>query len=107
MNAARRRLLAATIATIVLLAATSANGWWGYGGPGAWAWDPQEAYLDEYGFLDRWGPSRMDIDRMYRDNWYAARGYPIHRGVGPYGPSMSDIHRQQMRKMRRAWGYPY
>jgi hypothetical protein len=107
MRATKRKLLAVTIAAAALLTMTSANAWWGPGGPVAWGWDPQEAYLDEYGFFDPYGPSISDIERMHRDNWYAARGYPVFRGVGPYGPSVSDIRRQYMRKLRRSWGYPY
>jgi hypothetical protein len=109
MNATKSKLLAAAIAVAALFTVSSANAWWGPGpvGPGYWGWDPQEAYLDEYGFFDRWGPSISDIERMHRDNWYAARGYPVYRGVGPFGPSLTDIRRQQMRKWRRAWGYPY
>jgi hypothetical protein len=109
MNATRSKLLAVAIAAAALLTMTSANAWWGPSpvGPGVWGWDPYEAYLDEYGFFDRYGPSATDIERMYRDNWYAARGYPVYRGVGPYGPSASDIRRQYMRKLRRSWGYPY
>ena len=107
MNATKSKLLAVAIATATLFTMSSANAWWGPGGPGVWGWDPHEAYLEEYGFFDRYGPSISDIDRMHRDNWYAARGYPVFRGVGPYGPSVSDIRRQQMRKLRRSWGYPY
>jgi hypothetical protein len=111
MKATRNKLLAAAVAAAALLTMTSANAWWGPpggpGGPVAWGWDPHEAYLDEYGFFDPYGPSVSDINRMYRDNWYAARGYPVYRGVGPFGPSYSDVRRQYMRKLRRAWGYPY
>ena len=107
MNATKSKLLAVAIAIATLFTMPSANAWWGPGGPGVWGWDPYEAYLDEYGFFDPFGPSISGIERMYRDNWYAARGYPVYRGVGPDGPSVSDIRRQQMRKLRRAWGCPY
>ncbi len=105
-----RHLLTATIAAVILLSATSANAWWGWGR--AWpltgAWDPTEAYLYEYGFLDPYGPTTGDVRRMHRDNWRAMLGYPIRRdGVGPYGPRLSDIRRQQYRKARRFRGYPY
>ena len=107
MSATKSKLLAVTFAVATLLTMTSAHAWWGPGGPGVWGWDPHEAYLNEYGFFDPYGPSGADIRRMYRDNWDATRGYPVYRGVGPYGPSLSDIRRQQKRKFRRAWGYPY
>ena len=107
MRVTRSKLLAATISAAGLFTMTSANAWWGPGGPGPWGWDPYEAYLEEYGFFDPYGPSRADIRRMYRDQWDAARGYPTYRGVGPYGPSLSDIRRQHRRKLRWAWGYPY
>jgi len=104
----RKPLLAASLAITACLATVSANAWWGPVGPYAGGWDPQEAYLDEYGFFDRFGPSRSDIRRMHRDNWQAWRGYPVYRsGLGRYGPTLSDIRRQQHRKTRRFWGYPY
>jgi hypothetical protein len=103
-----RKLLAATLAAAVLLPVSSAEAWWGPGGPAAWAWDPQEAFLEEYGYLDRYGPTIGDIRRMHRDSWRAARGYPVRiANVGPYGPTRGDIKRQHHRKMRRMWGYPY
>ena len=115
MSVTKSKVFAAAIAAATLFTMTSANAWWGPGGPGAWGggpggwgWDPQEAYLDEYGFFDRYGPSSADFRRMHRDNWDAAWGYPVRRGgLGPWGPSLSDIRRQQQRKWRRMWGYPY
>jgi hypothetical protein len=102
----RKKLLAMAISAAVLFPATSADAWWGPGGPGAWGWDPQEAYLNEYGFLDRYGPTPGDIRRMQRDNWKEMLGYPAHRsGIGLYGPRPSDVRRQQYRKARRFWGY--
>lgn len=91
---------------IMLIAAlfpsTGANAWWSYGyGPG-WACDPQTAYLKEYGFLDPFGPSRGDLQRLQRDQWrsFSGPGYygyarvyedPVSRSVrihchGSYGP---------------------
>lgn len=64
-----RKWLAAVTAGAILLSATSANAWWG--GNRGWSCDPQTAYLEEYGFLDRWGPSRGDIRRLNRDQWRA------------------------------------
>ena len=104
----KNKLLAATITVVVLLPATSAYAWRGPVGLYAGGWDPHEAHLNEYGFLDRYGPTRGDIQRMHRDNWMAMRGYPSHRrGIGPYGPTLSDIRRQHHRKGRRFRGYPY
>ena len=77
-----KKLLTAAITAAMFFTATAAGAGWGAG-----AWDPHEACLEEYGFLDRYGPSREDIQRMYRDNWRAMRGYPVyHDGVGPSGP---------------------
>lgn len=103
-----RALLAAVTAAAILFPATTADAWWGPGGPYAGGWDPHEAYLDEYGFLDRHGPTAGDIRRMHRDNWMEMMGYPVHRGgVGLYGPTSTDVRRQYHRKARRFWGYPY
>jgi hypothetical protein len=105
--AIRKKLLLAALTAATLLVATAAEGWWGPGGPGAWGWDPQEAYLEEYGFLDPFGPTPGDIRRMQRDRWREMMGYPVYRaGVGPYGPRPSDVRRQYHRKARRLWGYP-
>ena len=98
--------LAAT--TAILLTSTSTHAWWGPGGPPVGGWDPHEAYLHEYGFLDRHGPTMGDLRRMHRDNWKLLTGHPVYlKGVGPYGPTYSDVIRQQRRKHRRFWGYPY
>jgi hypothetical protein len=59
MRATKRKLLAVTIAAAALLTMTSANAWWGPGGPIAWGWDPHEAYLEEYGFFDRLESGRL------------------------------------------------
>jgi hypothetical protein len=102
-----RQSLVATVAAGAVLVATSVGAWWGPP-PYAGVWDPWEAYLQEYDFLDPHGPSRGDIKRMHRDNWKAIRGYPIYiDGVGPHGPTHSDVRRQLKRKERRMWGYPY
>lgn len=104
----KKKLLTAAITAAILFTATSAGAWWGPGGPYAGGWDPYEAYLEEYGLLDRYGPSRGDIRRMHRDNWRAMMGYPVYRDdVGPYGPTRSDVRRQYHRKAKRLWGYPY
>ncbi|MGD2137576.1 MAG: hypothetical protein PVJ66_05005 [Gammaproteobacteria bacterium] len=104
----RKKLLIATIAAAVLCWATPAAAWWGPGMPYAGGWDPQEAYLEEYGFLDPHGPTPGDIRRMQRDRWKELMGYPVYRaGVGPYGPTLSDVRRQHFRKARRLWRNPY
>lgn len=102
----RKRLLVTAISSALLFTATSTNAWWRPGVPYAWGWDPNEAYLNEYGFLDRHGPTIGDIRRMHRDNWKEMRGYPVYRsGVSLYGPRPSDVRRQHQRKARRLWGY--
>ena len=103
-----RKLPMVAIASAILLLAEPASAWrGGPWGPAPLAWDPHEAYLDEYGFFDRYGPRRGDIRRMQRDNWHRMRGYPVYPGIGRHGPTLSDIRRQHQRKLRRAWGYPY
>ncbi len=104
----KRILLTLLITTAVCFPAASAYAWWRPGGPYAGGWDPNEAYLNEYGFLDRHGPTTGDFRRMHRDNWRGMRGYPVNRGgIGRYGPTLSDVRRQHHRKARRLWGYPY
>lgn len=103
----RKSPLIALTAAILLLAQPASAWWGGPWGAAPLAWDPHEAYLNEYDFFDPYGPSQGDIRRMHRDNWHRMRGYPVHPGVGRYGPTLSDIRRQHHRKMRRAWGYPY
>lgn len=66
------RWLAALTAELALLTATSANAWWS-GGHSGWVCDPPTTYLQEYGFLDRLGPSPGDIQRLNRDQWKAMR----------------------------------
>jgi hypothetical protein len=105
LQGARALSFAASIVAAMLVPTGSADAW---GGPGVWGWDPQEAYLNEYGFFDRYGPSRGDIQRMYRDNRRAMWGYPVYRGdIGPYGPTWSDVRRQRQRMLRRSLGYWY
>jgi hypothetical protein len=104
----RNIVLVAAMAAAVFFPAAAANAWLGPVGPGALGWDPYEAYLDEYGFLDPYGPSIGDLRRMQRDRWRAMMGYPVYiGGVGPYGPRPADVIRQYHRKASRWWGYPY
>jgi hypothetical protein len=107
-NGVKRVLLAMAVVSAVVFSTATAQAWWGPVAPGAGGWDPQEAYLDEYGFLDPYGPMPGDFRRMHRDNWKAVMGYPVyHENVGPYGPRPSDVRKQHHRKMQRLWGYPY
>ena len=69
----KRRLLAIVTATMVLLGSTTANA--------VRICDPHFAYLDEYGFLDRWGPSLGDIRRLNRDQWRAVYYGPYYDPV--------------------------
>ena len=89
-----RNWLAAITAAVALLTATSANAWGGYRG---WSCDPQTAYLEEYGFLDRWGPSRGDIRRLNRDQWKATYygGYydPVVKALRKRCPSANRWRR--------------
>jgi hypothetical protein len=103
-----KRILLALLATAaVMFSAATAEAWWG-SAPGIGGWDPQEAYLDEYGFLDPYGPTLGDIRRLHRDQWRAVMGYPVYyENIGPYGPRPSDLRRQYHRKTMRLWGYPY
>lgn len=97
-----RSWLAVALAGALLMPAPAGAIW----GPIAGAWDPQEAYLHEYGYLDPYGPTLSDIRRMNRDNWKAFTGHPVYvDNVGPHGPTYSDVMRQQRRKARRLWGY--
>jgi hypothetical protein len=69
LNGTKRKVLVAVIAA--LLPAAMANAYWGGYAPGGWGCDPQAAYLEEYGFLDPFGPSRTDMRRLHRDEWRA------------------------------------
>ena len=71
----RKGLIAFLVAALLPVAA--ANAWWGGYAPAPgyyWGCDPQTAYLQEYGFLDPFGPSRGDMQRLHRDEWRAANG---------------------------------
>jgi hypothetical protein len=103
----KRILLVIVAAATVVFSAATAQAWWGPG-PGVGAWDPHEAFLDEYGFLDPYGPTPGDFRRLERDRWKAIMGYPVYyQNVGPWGPRPSDLQRQYHRKTMRLWGYPY
>ncbi|MGD2073595.1 MAG: hypothetical protein PVI91_00205 [Gammaproteobacteria bacterium] len=94
------KLLASLVAA-ALLFPVSANAWWGgYGYPGGGC-DPQWAYLEEYGFLDPFGPSPTDLRRLNRDQWRAARyGY-----IGNYW--RHDPVSKAMRRQCHGWRRPY
>jgi hypothetical protein len=82
----KRKLLAAVTAMIVLTVTTTANA--------AWICDPQVAYLEEYGFLDPYGPSRGDIRRLHRDQWRATYygGYydPVVKALRKHCPGSAN-----------------
>lgn len=93
INGTRRKLLVAVMAA--LLPVASANAWWGGYGPGAYGCDPQWAYMKEYGFLDRWGPSRGDVDRLRRDEWRAANDSWYYGGyTGSDDPVTKAVRRR-------------
>jgi len=102
-NGAKRILLGVAVAAAVVFSMAAAQAWWG---PGPVGWDPQEAYLDEYGFLDPYGQTPGDFRRMQRDHWKAVMGYPVYyENIAPYGPRPADVRRQYHRKMQRLRGY--
>jgi hypothetical protein len=103
LNRSVKKPLVALLAAALLLPVSTANAW---RGP-AVGWDPQEAYLHEYGYLDPYGPTLGDIRRMQRDSWRYFMGYPVYiDNVGPRGPTYADVIRQQ-RRMYRPGGYWY
>ena len=103
-----RKLLAALLGAALLLPASSVSAWWGPGGPVGWGWDPNEAYMHEYGFDRPYGPMPSDFRRMSRDNWKAWTGHPVYvDNVGPRGPTYRDVVRQNRRKLRHTLGYGY
>ena len=88
--------LVAVTAALAVLTATSANAWWG--GYSGRTCDPHQAYLDEYGFLDPWGPSRGDIRRLNRDQWKATYygGYydPVVKALRKHCPAANRWQRR-------------
>jgi hypothetical protein len=87
-------LLAILMAGAVLLPATAANAWWSGYAPGGWGCDPQWAYLEEYGFLDPYGPSPTDIQRLNRDQWRAMRGPAYYGGYWRDDPVAKAMRNQ-------------
>ena len=103
----KKMIMVIAVAATVIFSTTVAQAYWGPG-LGVGSWDPQEAYLDEYGFLDPYGPTPSDIRRLHRDQWKAMMGYPVScQHIGPYGPRPSDLRQQYHRKAMRIWGHPY
>jgi len=103
----KKMIMVIAVAATVIFSTALAQAWWGPG-PGVGLWDPQEAYLDEYGFLDPYGPAPSDIRRLHRDQWKAMMGYPVsYQNIGPYGPRPLDLRQQYHRNAMRMWGYPY
>jgi hypothetical protein len=101
-----RKSLIFVAGAAALTISTSSGAWWGGYDRNSWRCDPQTAYMEEYGFLDYYGPSRSDIRRLNRDQWMATYygdwrydpyekalrkncpGYSAHSsrwGYGPYG----------------------
>ena len=103
LSGTRRKVLVAVLAA--LLPVSTANAWWGGYGPG-WGCDPQVAYLEEYGFLDPWGPSRGDIRRLHRDEWRAATTPRYYGGYTAETPVAKAV-RRQCRGWNRGWRRPY
>ena len=85
-----------------LAASASAGAWWGGYDHNAWRCDPQMAYLDEYGFLDYYGPSRTDFRRLNRDQWRA-----IYYGDRRYDPLEKALRKNCPRYPNRWGGGPY
>ncbi len=94
------KLLATLMAVAVLFPAASAQAWWGGYDRGAWGCDPTWAYLEEYGFLDPWGPSRTDLRRLRRDEWRAVT-HPVYAG----GYSRHDPVAKAVRRQCRGYGW--
>lgn len=98
-NIRKSLMFAAGIAALMI--STSAGAWWGGYDRNAWRCDPQMAYLDEYGFLDYYGPSRNDIRRLNRDQWRA-----IYYGDWRYDPYEKAL-RKNCPGYSSRWGGPY
>jgi hypothetical protein len=90
----KRKLLAALMAAGMLLPAAAADAWWGGYGPGGSGCDPQWAYLEEYGFLDPYGPSPGDWQRLNRDQWRAITAPAYHGGYGNHDPVAKAVRKQ-------------
>lgn len=92
------KLFATLMAAAMLFPAATASAWGGYG-PGGWGCDPQWAYLEEYGFLDPYGPSATDFRRLNRDQWRA-----VTRS-GYYGSQRHDPVAKAVRRQCRGSAY--
>jgi hypothetical protein len=99
----KSKLLAALMATALALPAATASAWWGgYGAPG-WGCDPHWAYLEEYGFLDPYGPSPTDWRRLNRDQWRAATSGAYYHNFRRYDPVAQAVRRQCHLSQRPYW----
>jgi hypothetical protein len=96
------KLLATLMAVAVFLPAASASAWWGGYDPGYAGCDPQWAYLEEYGFLDPYGPSPVDWRRLHRDQWRAATSQGYYGGYLRHDPVTRAVRRQC-----HGWGRPH
>jgi len=97
-----RKSLISIVGIMALAASTSAGAWGGGYDRNVWRCDPQSAYLDEYGFLDYYGPSRGDIRRLNRDQWRA-----IYYGDWRYDPVEKALRKNCHHYSNRWWGGPY
>ena len=94
LNRNKGKLLATLMAAAVLFPAATANAWWGGYGPAGWGCDPQWAYLEEYGFLDPYGPSPTDFRRLNRDQWRAVTSSGYYGGYLRHDPVAKAVRRQ-------------
>lgn len=97
------KLLSILTAAALLFPVSVANAWWGGYGPG-WGCDPQWAYLEEYGFLDPYGPSPTDWRRLQRDQWRAARSGAYFGDYWRHDPVATAV-RRQCHGWRRSYHY--
>ncbi len=106
VNGTKRKVIVAVMAA--LLPAAAANAYWGSYGPGGWGCDPHAAYLEEYGFLDPYGPSPTDLRRLSRDEWRAAtRPYTYYGGYTRETPVAKAVRKQCRGGWGRGWRRPY
>ena len=105
LHGSKRKVLAVALAALLPLA--TANAWYGAYGPGGWGCDPQAAFLEEYGFLDRFGPSRNDIRRLQRDEYWAATGPTYYGGYTSEDPVSRAVRKQCRGGWYRGWRTPY
>jgi hypothetical protein len=99
----RSLMFVAGIAALALSA--SASAWWGGYDRHGWRCDPQMAYLEEYGFLDYYGPSQSDMQRLHRDQWMATYYGDWRRD--PYQKALRNNCPGYSAHSNRGWRGPY